>query len=197
MMNVIYNDGDLLASYTQKQKIYRLYLAIAILYGLICVSCLIYYISLPFEDPMQAVPKWIVWVLSCIFIIFTYIYMGIKFHRARRYYKLISYFSVGMKQVNNSIFLRYEEPELKDGVDFYVLTMSEWSSKKSEYMDRKIYCDKEKPRPEFERGDIVCYLTQGNLLLEYEVTGHDDEFAEKIANGPVHERLFTRTGEGI
>lgn len=34
-----------------------------------------------------------------------------------------------MKQVNNSRFLRYEEPELKDGVDYYVLIMSEWNKK--------------------------------------------------------------------
>ena len=82
-----------------------------------------------------------------------------------------------MKQVNNSIFLRYEEPELRDGVDFYVLIFSEWSKKKSEYMDRKIYCDKEKPLPVFQKGDEVCYLTQGNVIIEYEIVGHDENFA--------------------
>ena len=153
-------------------------LIMALVGPIICISMLIYYMGLPYKDSMQPLPKWIVWVSSCVFVIFTYLYMGIKFHRARRYYKLISYLSVGMKQVNNSIFLRYEEPELKEGVDFHVLIMSEWSKKKSEYLDRKIYCDKEKPCPQFKCGDKVRYLTQGNVIVGYEVVGHDDEFAE-------------------
>ncbi len=196
-MKIIYEDNDLVSAYNQKQRIYRLYLIVAIFYGILCVSCLLYFISLPYQDPHQAIPKWIVWITSCIFVIFSYIYMGIKFHRARRYYKLVSYLSVGMKQVNKSFFLRYEDTELKDGVDFNVLIMSEWSNKKSEYMERKIFCDKEKPLPEFMEGDVVCYLTQGNFMIEYEVVGHDDEFAKKIASGPVHERLFTKRGEQI
>lgn len=197
MMNVIFQDADLVSAYKQKQKIFRIFLLVTAVYVVLCAFSLAYFISLPFEHPLQAAPKWIVWVASCLYVIFCFPYMGIKFHRARRYYKLISYFSVGMKQVNNSIFLRYEEPELKDGVDFYVLTMSEWSNKKSEYMDRKIFCDKEKPLPEFQEGDMVRYLTQGNLMIEYEVVGHDDEFAKKIAQGSVRERLFSNRGEQL
>lgn len=178
-MDVIFDDNDLIGAYKQKRKIFWFYMLIVALYAAICIFSIVYYVGLPFEDPMQALPKWLVWVSSCVFIIFSYIYLGIKFHRARRYYKLISYLSVGMKQVNNSIFLRYEEPELKDGVDFHVLIMSEWSKKKSEYMDRKIYSDFEKPRPQFQSGDKVRYLSQGNVIVEYEVVGHDDDFVSE------------------
>ena len=45
-------------------------------------------------------------------------------------------------------------------------------------MDRKIYCDKEKPLPEFTKGDEVRYLTQGNVILEYEIIGHNEEFSQ-------------------
>lgn len=178
-MNIVFDDNDLISSFRQKRRIFWFYVLIAVIYAALCISMLIYYIGLPYKDSMQPLPKWIVWVSSCVFVIFTYLYMGIKFHRARRYYKLISYLSVGMKQVNNSIFLRYEEPELKEGVDFHVLIMSEWSKKKSEYMDRKIYAAFEKPCPEFQRGDKVRYLTQGNVIVEYEVVGHDDSFSEE------------------
>ncbi len=183
-MTIVFNDGDLLSAYRQQRAILRVFLGMTVLYALICVSLLIFYMSLPFEDPLQIYPKVIVCVLTCVYIIFAYIFMGIKFHRSRRYYKLISYFSVGMKQINNSTFLRYDEPELRDGVDFYVLIFSEWNKKKSEYMDRKIYCDKEKPLPQFTKGDIVRYLTQGNVILEYEIIGHDDEFSAQ-ENGAV------------
>ena len=46
-------------------------------------------------------------------------------------------------------------------------------------MDRKIYADKEKERPEFQAGDRVRYLTQGNVIVEYEVLYHDEEFIEQ------------------
>ena len=176
-MTVVFNDDDLINSFRQKQRLWYIYLAVLAVFVAVCVACVAFYMSLPYEDPLQPVPIWITGVVSCLFIIFSYVFLGIKYQRARKYYKIIAYLSVGMKQVNNSIFLRYEEPELKDSVDYYVLMMSEWSKKKSEYMDRKIYCDKEKPRPEFKSGDIVRYLTQGNVVVEYEVIGHDDSFA--------------------
>ena len=178
-MTVIFNDDDLVNAFRQKQRIWYIYVGVMVVFIALCAGCIAYYVSLPYEDPMQPVPIWIVCVASSVFVIFSYIFLGIKFQRARKYYKIVSYLSVGMKQVNNSTFLRYEEPELKDSVDYYVLIMSEWSKKKSEYMDRKIYCDKEKPRPEFASGDAVCYLTQGNVMVEYEVVGHDDSFAEE------------------
>lgn len=176
-MTIVFNDDDLIAAYKQQRNILRGFLGVTFIFAVICIACLVYFMSLPYEDPLQPVPQVIASAVSCVYVVFAYVFMGIKFHRARRYYKLISYVSVGMKQVNNSIFLRYEEPELRDGVDFYVLIFSEWSKKKSEYMDRKIYCDKEKPLPAFQKGDEVCYLTQGNVIIEYEIVGHDENFA--------------------
>ena len=178
-MTVIFNDNDLIDSFKQKRLLFRIYMGVLAAFIAICLVCVLYYISLPFEDPLQIVPKLIVCVATCVFVIFSYIFLGIKYHRARKYYKIISYLSVGMKQENNSIFLRYEEPELKDGVDYYVLTFCEWSQKKSEYMDRKIYCDKEKPLPQFKAGDMVRYLTQGNIIIEYEILGNDEQFLQE------------------
>lgn len=177
-MTILYEDADLIAVYKQKKKLFYIYLLFVLAYAAICIWAIIYYVNLPFADPLQALPKWLVFVITCIFIIFSYIYLGIKYHRVRKYYKLVYYLSVGLKSVNHSIFVRYEEPELKDGVDYYVLTMSEWNKKKQEYLDRKIYCAKEKPLPQFECGDKLCYLTQGNVMIGYEIIGHDDEFKD-------------------
>ena len=98
--------------------------------------------NMPYKAPAQAIPKWIVYVASVLFVIFSFPYLGIKYLRIRKYYKLIAYLSVGLKQVNESKFLRYEDYETKDGVDLYILIFSEWNAKKSEYMDRKIMFDK-------------------------------------------------------
>ena len=63
-------------------------------------------------------------------------------------------------------------------MEYNVLIFSEWSKKKSEYMDRKVHCVTEKPLPQFRTGDKVRYLTQNNVMLEYETIGHDERFAE-------------------
>ena len=138
-MTIVYDDKDLVSAYKQKKKIWYIYLAVAVVYVALCVTCLVLYIGTPFEAPEQNIYKWTVWVASCLIVIFSFVYLTIKYQRIRKYYKLVSYLSVGLKSVNNSIFLRYESPEIKDSVDYYVLVVSEWSKKKSEYMDRKIY----------------------------------------------------------
>ncbi len=178
-MTILFEDADLYAAYKQKKRILHVYWAVLIAFVAICVASIVFYVSLPYEDPLQPIPQAVTCVASCLFIIFSYVFLGIKFHRSRRYYKLISSFSGGMKQINRSIFLRYEGTELKDGVDYYVLIFSEWSKKKSEYMDRKIYSVVEKACPQFEAGDIVSYITHGNVIVGHSVIGHDDAFIEE------------------
>jgi hypothetical protein len=36
-------------------------------------------------------------------------------------------------------------------------------------MEREAYFDKEKPLPDFARGDLVKYVVQGNFIVQYEV----------------------------
>ena len=175
-METISQDQDLIAAFSQKRRLFWIYIAVAAVFAALLIGCIVWFVSLPYEDDLAYLPQLILCVGACLFIIFSYVYLGIKFQRSRKYYKMISSLSIGIKHVNNSYFLRYDEPELKDSVDYYVLTMCEWSKKKSEYLDRKIYCDKEKPLPAFQAGDKVRYLTHGNIMIAYEITEHDEEF---------------------
>lgn len=175
-METIFQDQDLIAAFSQKRRLFWIYIAVAAVFAALLIGCIVWFVSLPYEDDLAYLPQLILCVGASLFIIFSYVYLGIKFQRSRKYYKMISSLSIGIKHVNNSYFLRYDEPELKDSVDYYVLTMCEWSKKKSEYLDRKIYCDKEKPLPAFQAGDKVRYLTHGNIMIAYEITEHDEEF---------------------
>lgn len=175
-METIFQDQDLITAFSQKRRLFWIYIAVAAVFAALLIGCIVWFVSLPYEDDLAYLPQLILCVGACLFIIFSYVYLGIKFQRSRKYYKMISSLSIGIKHVNNSYFLRYDEPELKDSVDYYVLTMCEWSKKKSEYLDRKIYCDKEKPLPAFQAGDKVRYLTHGNIMIAYEITEHDEEF---------------------
>ena len=175
-METIFQDQDLIAAFSQKRRLFWIYIAVAAVFAALLIGCIVWFVSLPYEDDLAYLPQLILCVGACLFIIFSYVYLGIKFQRSRKYYKMISSLSIGIKHVNNSYFLRYDEPELKDSVDYYVLTMCEWNKKKSEYLDRKIYCEKEKPLPAFQAGDKVRYLTHGNIMIAYEITEHDEEF---------------------
>ena len=87
-MNVIFSDADLVASYRQQRNILRAYIGVCCAFALLCLGFYLYFLSLPYNDPMQLLPKVVVCAATCAFIIFSYIFMGIKYHRARKYYKL-------------------------------------------------------------------------------------------------------------
>ena len=36
-------------------------------------------------------------------------------------------------------------------------------------MEREVYWDPEKDLPDFERGDLIRYITQSNFILQYEI----------------------------
>ena len=56
-MTSVYCDADFLAVYKQRKKIIGVFLGITFAYLAFCVAWLIYFISLPYDDPMQALPK--------------------------------------------------------------------------------------------------------------------------------------------
>ena len=41
-MTLVYEDGDLIAAYRQKKKLFNIYLAIAIIYAAICIAGIVY-----------------------------------------------------------------------------------------------------------------------------------------------------------
>lgn len=73
-------------------------------------------------------------------------------------------------------FVRFEEEDLpKDAVDVSACVFKTWSEKRKEWMERNIYLDNEKPRPDFSEGDLVRYFTQSNFLVQYEILARKSE----------------------
>ena len=93
-MTVIFNDSDLLSAYSQKRKIFWFYMLVLAVFAALCITCLVVFMNMPYKAPAQAIPKWIVYVASVLFVIFSFPYLGIKYLRIRKYYKLIAYLSV-------------------------------------------------------------------------------------------------------
>ncbi|MBQ8295355.1 MAG: hypothetical protein IJX87_02860 [Clostridia bacterium] len=170
MMTSVYNDADYLAVYKQKQKILHIFLAVTLVYLTFCIAWLIYYISLPYNDPMQTLPKACVYVVSAVYVVFLYPFMGIKFSRLRRYFKVLTGFSEGRKNEEKNYFYCFEEHNLqKDNVDVTYCIFETWNKKKQEWMEREAYFDMEKPLPQLGSGDYVQYIVQSNFIVQYRI----------------------------
>lgn len=183
-MTTIYNDGDFNKIRTQKQRAFQVFLGVTAAYLAFCIGWLIYYVSLPYADPMQTLPKVCVYVASALYVIFVFPFMGIKYHRIRRYYKMIYYLSEGLKNAEENYFVGFERKELqKDYVDVISCVFKTWNRKKSEWMKREAYLDSEKPLPDFRKGDLVKYIVQSNFIVQYEIVERgalqEDESAEE------------------
>jgi len=169
-MTSIYSDADFLSVYKQKQKIWGVFLGATIACVTFCVAWLIYYISLPYNDPMQTLPKVCVYSASVLYVILIFPFMAIKYSRVRRYYKALSVFSEGLKGEEKNYFYCFEGKTLqKENIDVTSCIFETWSKKKQEWLEREVYSDAEKPLPDFSSGDYVQYIVQSNFIIQYRI----------------------------
>ena len=177
----VYNDADYLAVYKQKKKIFWVFMSVTAVYLAFCVAWWIYYMGLPYKHSNQGWVKACVYVVSALYIIFAFPYLGIKYSRCRRYYKMLTYVSIGLKNEEKNYFYCFEEQTLqKDNIDVCSCVFETWSKKKQEWMEREVYADAEKPLPELGEGDLVRYVAQSNILVQYEILEkHALEFEEE------------------
>ena len=169
-MTSVYCDADFLSVYKQKQKIFGVFIGVTIVYLAFCVAWLIYFISLPYASPMQFLPKLCVFTASVLYVVFSFPYLAIKGSRVRRYYRLMTYLSGGLKSEEKNYFFTFEKKLFqKDNIDVMGCVFETWNKKKQEWLDREAYWDNEKPLPEFESGDYVKYVVQSNVIVQYEI----------------------------
>ena len=130
----------------------------------------VWFLRLPYADESVKTIKGCLYPVSVLFVIFSFIYLGIKVKRTRAYKKLCQNIQVGLKEKNLAKFLDYDHyVSEKDGVEMKSLIFIEWNKYKKEDYERKVYvfCDKELPK--LEKGQTVSFITQGNVLYEYEI----------------------------
>lgn len=179
-MTAVYTDADYLSAYKQKQKYFYIFMGVTAAYLAFCVAWWIYFMGLPYQDPMPILPQVFIYTASAMYVAFTFLFIGIKYSRVRRYNKMLYYVSEGLKMSETNYFYTFREKSLqKDNLDTVGCVFETWSRKKQEWMEREAYFDVEKPLPEFGEGDLVRYVTQSNFIIEYEILEkHALEFEE-------------------
>lgn len=189
----VYNDADFLSVYKQRKRVLDIFLIATLVYMVFSIAWLIYYIGLPYKDPMQTLPKACVFVASAVYAVLVFPFMAIKFSRINRYYKLLRGFSDGLKNEEKNYFYCFEEKSLqKDNVDVIGCVFETWSKKKSEWMEREAYFDVEKPLPALESGDYVRYIVQSNFILQYEILEHKALEFEEVIDEEIEESTKTQ-----
>ena len=168
---VTYFEESELAKVKKQRNICRaVYFIILGIYLAVCVADFIWYRTLPYKSDTISAVKAVQYCVSAVFVIFSFIYLGIVYKRVNKYYKLCSHLVDGIKETYTGNFLEYDETvQVKDGVDFKSLVFIEWNKYKNDFFERKVLVFEEKPFPELPEKSNVRYVTQGNVLLTYEI----------------------------
>ncbi len=169
-MQSVYSDYDYLSIYKQRKNILTFFWAITGVYLAFCIGWLIYHFNLPYADPLDNLPRALVYVASAIYVVCIFPFWSIKYARANRYYKLFKHFCMALKMEETYHFYEFRECTLqKDNVDAIACVFAVWNKKKQKWMERVVYWDPEKELPAFEQGDLVHYITQSTFILQYEI----------------------------
>lgn len=187
MINV-YEQKDYDNALKLKRKLLKIYFAILSVFLAGTLVFFILHLRLPYTSTPELEKKdnlYLVFncVITGIAIIFSFIYLGIPYKRAKAYFKLLDDIKIGQKIKNVSTFLQNDVSVVEVGnVDFHTMVVLEWSEKTQEFMRRHVLVDKEKPMPNLKNGDIITYYTHANVLLSYGYKSEDDVFEELISN---------------
>ncbi|MBQ7349104.1 MAG: hypothetical protein IJW47_03825, partial [Clostridia bacterium] len=152
--------------------------AVVGIFLLASVALILWYTTLPYNSPTIATVKWIHYPLTVLFVAFSFVYLGIPFKRVNRYYKLTLNLKTGIRETSTGSFFEYSNTiQDKDGVDFKALIFLEWNKYKNDFFERKVLVFDEEEFPEFTEGMNVRYVTQGNVLVSYQIL--DDKTEEQ------------------
>ena len=174
-MTKLYSDNDLWNAMRQKRKLLGIFYAVTAVCFLALLGLIVFYTQLPYEDPNGT---WVI-AVSCtvvgLYLLFVFPYMEISFKRCNAYCKMLKYISLGRKESWALPFEDIDDWKTHDGVDVNVAVFAVSNIKRDETMHRQIYIDGEKPFPAFQAGDTVKFVSQGNLLIEYEIIQNQGE----------------------
>ena len=167
-MNDYFREDILLSSKKQRKNSLLIYFAVLGVFVAVAVSLFIWYLTLPYASPKITTVKLILYPMTVLFVVFSFIYLGIKDKRIKKYYNLCKKLSVGIRETSVAEFIGYDETiTAKDGVDVKALIFSEWNKYKNEYYERKVRVFYDRDFPELIEGDTYEFVTVGNFLISY------------------------------
>ncbi len=166
----LYSDEDLWSATMQKRRLLAVFLTVLCVWAGALAGCIAWYALLAYEDPMQTWVIVITCVVTALFIMFAFPFMGISYKRCNAYVKMLRAYSRGLKEFFIAPYEGVDDWMTHDGVDVNVANFSVPNYKRDGTMTRQVFVDGEKDYPPFEEGQRVRMVLQGNNLLEYEIS---------------------------
>ena len=163
-------ESDFINAKKQKWKVLIIYLVFLAIYALISTGMFLWFRTLPYMSEEITKVKLIHHTITVVFVIFSFIYLGIKYKRVKNYFLMNLNMKTGLKETFTGSFFEYDNNvQQKDGADFKALIFLEWNKYKEDFFERKVLVPYEKEFPKFEENQNVKYITQGNVLYSYEI----------------------------
>ena len=154
----------------QRKSTLLVYFIVLGVYVLASAGVMFWFAIQPYKAPTITWVKVTQHSLSALLVIFSFIYLGIRFKRVNRYYKQMVNLDTGIRETSTGSFFEYSETlQDKNGVDFKSLVFLEWNKYKNDFFERKVLVFDEMEFPKFEENANVRYVTQGNVLVSYEI----------------------------
>ena len=159
----------------ERNKMFIVYFSCLFVYLVLGALAIFWNTTLPYESGQVLYIRIALYSVTAIFIVFSYLYMGVKFSVVNAYYKLLVNLKTGLREESKAVFLE-NDPALtiKDGVDMKSLVFLEWNERKEDYFERKVLVFNERPFPEIPEKATVKFVTQGNVLINYEIESLDE-----------------------
>ncbi len=159
------------ASAKKEVKNLIIYYSIALfLFLAISGGLLFWFTTLPYKSPTIVWVKIIQYTLAVVFVVGSFVFFGVKFKRVNRYRKLSNHLLNGIREQSEAEFLENDYRLFdKDGVDCHAMIFLEWNKYKKEYFERKVLILAEKTFPEIPEKSRVRFITQGNVIVSYEI----------------------------
>ena len=177
-MTEFFNESYLIKAQQQRKKCLLFYIIVAAIFAILSVVTVYVYAIQPFGSNKNLIIKIIAWFSSAIFIVFSFLYLGIKFKLINDYYKMCLNLKTGLKETSNAHYVGENlEVCTKDGVECISLVFLEWNKYKKEYYERRVYVPKEWDMPKIKENSDVEFVTQGNVLISYEIK--EEQIEEK------------------
>ncbi len=169
-MTQFFNNSELNVANKQRKFTLMIYLLLLGVYLVISLGLFLWFRTLPYLSEDINKVKFIHYSITIVFVIFSFIYLGIKYKRINKYYKMMKNLVTGLKETSMGSFFEYDESlRSKDGVDFKSLVFIEWNKYRKDFYERHVLVLKEMEFPKFEESQNVKYVTQGNVLISYEI----------------------------
>lgn len=174
-----FTEKDFQLAKKQRKKVLGWYYGILGAFVSATLGLFLYYLTLPYNAPAISTIKMIQHVLSGLFVIFSFLYLGIVYKRTNKYFRVTRNLMEGLKETSTASFFEYKDQvTIKDGVEFKSLVFIEWNKYKKDYYERNVLVFFEKPFPQIPEKAMVEFVTQGNVLIKYQILEEVEEEQE-------------------